>query len=254
MRAKRLHRLHRGVYAVGHPGLSLNGRWMAAVLAIAADGPGSEPLAALSHRSAAVHWGLLQPRSGPVDISIQDRGGRGRRPGIRLHRSRSLMPVAVTRRLSIPVTKPGRTISDLRQDTGPGRSASAAELRKAVRQAGVLGLPLGRDAVPDGTRSELEGLFLELCRRHALPTPEVNVRIDSFLVDFLWRDRRLIVETDGYRFHGDRAAFEEDRDRDLRLKSLGYEVVRLSYRQVAKESTRVAHALGKLLRETQARP
>ena len=73
------------------------------------------------------------------------------------------------------------------------------------------------------------------------------MRIDSFLVDFLWRDRRLVVETDGYRYHRGRAAFEDDRERDLKLRSLGYEVVRLSYRQVADEPERIAQTLRDLL-------
>jgi predicted transcriptional regulator of viral defense system len=46
-----LHRIHRGVYALGYPGLFAHRRWMAAILACG-DG------AALSHRSAAVLWGL----------------------------------------------------------------------------------------------------------------------------------------------------------------------------------------------------
>jgi predicted transcriptional regulator of viral defense system len=48
-RAGRLHRIHRGVYAVGHPGLSIGGRWTAAVLAC---GEG----AVLSHAAAAALW------------------------------------------------------------------------------------------------------------------------------------------------------------------------------------------------------
>jgi very-short-patch-repair endonuclease len=107
----------------------------------------------------------------------------------------------------------------------------------------VLGLPLGSNQGTDRTRSELEVLFLELCRRHDLPSPEVNVRVGPFTVDFLWRDRGLVVETDGYRYHRGRTAFEEDRDRDLRLRSLGYDVLRLSYAQVTREQRRVISAV-----------
>src|SRR5688500_4880303 len=57
LRAGRLHRIHRGVYAVGHRALSNHGRWMAAVLAC---GPG----AVLSHRAAAELWRLLEPAAG----------------------------------------------------------------------------------------------------------------------------------------------------------------------------------------------
>ncbi len=88
---------------------------------------------------------------------------------------------------------------------------------------------------------------MRLCTHHGLPTPEVNARIAKLEVDFLWRERRLIVETDGYRYHRGRAAFEGDRARDLRLRTLGYEVIRLSCRQVVDEPERVADALRPLL-------
>jgi very-short-patch-repair endonuclease len=116
-------------------------------------------------------------------------------------------------------------------------------LRRALRQADVLGLPLGPDPVSDRTRSDLERLFLRLCRAHDLPEPEVNVRIGSMLIDFLWRDHKLVVETDGYRYHRGRTAFEDDRARDLELRTLGYEVLRLAYRQVADEPQRIAAVL-----------
>lgn len=83
--------------------------------------------------------------------------------------------------------------------------------------------------------------------------PEVNVRIAGMIVDFLWRDARLIVETDGYRYHRGREAFEADRDRDLRLRAIGYEVIRLSHRQVVDDRRAVAATLRKLLGASIAR-
>lgn len=148
------------------------------------------------------------------------------------------------------MTTPARTIADLHRANvtrGCPATVSSRELRRAIRQAGVLGLSVDAAAEADRTRSELEHLFLRLCRRHRLPMPEVNVPIDVLLVDFLWRDRQLVVETDGYRYHRGRAAFEEDRNRDLKLKSLGYEVLRLSYRQIVEEPGRVVGALSRLL-------
>jgi very-short-patch-repair endonuclease len=117
-----------------------------------------------------------------------------------------------------------------------------------MRQANVLGLPVGEESGRDRTRSDLEGDFLQLCRRHRIPPPEVNVRFGRYLVDFLWRERQLIVETDSYLYHGGRAAFQDDRDRDLELKRLGYEVVRLSERQINEEQGWVAKTLAVLLR------
>jgi very-short-patch-repair endonuclease len=112
----------------------------------------------------------------------------------------------------------------------------------------VLGLPLADEQDYDGTRSELEHRFLRLCQRHRLPPPEVNVRVGDFVVDFLWRDQRVIVETDGYRFHRGRQAFEDDRARDLALRLQGYQMLRLSYMQVVEEPKATAAALRPLLR------
>jgi very-short-patch-repair endonuclease len=167
--------------------------------------------------------------------------GKGR-PGIKVHRSRTLLPSQVTRRLGIPVTNPSRTLSDLRRTLPPKRFAAA------LREAEFLQLPIDLNLKPDGTRSDMEALFLALCRRHRLPKPEVNVRIGEYEVDFLWRDRLLAVEVDGWDSHRTRSAFEEDRARDLKLKLLGYEVVRLSWRQLTEMPAEVAAALRELLR------
>jgi very-short-patch-repair endonuclease len=255
-RAGRLHRVHRGVYAVGHSALSSEAQWMAAVLACggrrlpAMGRERRDPMvletwqAALSHRSAAVLWQLLPPGEGLVNISTPTHGGRANRKGIRLHRSITLQPADVTLRSSIPVTTPARTIADLRRcSVGRRRVISPWELRRAIRQADVLGLSIGEETGRDRTRSDLERDFLRLCRRHRLPKPEVNVRVGRYLVDFLWRDRMLIVETDGYRYHRGRAAFEDDRARDLALRATGHEVVRVADRQVDDEPDQVARVI-----------
>jgi very-short-patch-repair endonuclease len=233
--AGRLHSIHRGVYAVGHLRLSAEGRWMAAVLAC---GVG----AVLSHRAAAAAWRLLPDQPGaPVDISVPSDTGKKARRGIRLHRRPSLDPKAVTRHRGILVTTPACTIADL------AKVAPPVDVRRARRQAAMLGFPIAGESEDDATRSELEALFLKLCRRHRLPAPEVNVRIAGILVDFLWRECRLVVETDGYRYHRGRVSFEDDRARDLRLRSHGFDVVRLTYDQVTRQPRGTADVLRKLL-------
>jgi very-short-patch-repair endonuclease len=121
---------------------------------------------------------------------------------------------------------------------------------RAIREAQFRRLRLGNEAggEPDLTRSKLERRFLRLCSRHALPRPEVNARVGPFEVDFLWRDRGLIIETDGWRAHGGRLAFEDDRARDVDLKLLGYAVVRFTHRQVMEQPRAVAEKVGALLR------
>jgi very-short-patch-repair endonuclease len=235
-RTGRLHRIHRGVYALGHAGLAREGRWMAAVLACG-------DTAVLSHRSAAALWRLLPASAGPVHVSIATRSGREKRTGIRLHRPKKLPARQVTLRHRIPVTTPARTIADLHRMVPP------PELREAIRQAAVLGLPVEVEPGREPTRSELEHRFLRLCERHRLPKPLVNHRVGRLEVDFLWPEQRVVVETDGYRYHRGRAAFEDDRSRDLQLRDAGFDVIRLTYRQVAEEPTRVIDSLRRILNE-----
>jgi very-short-patch-repair endonuclease len=216
---------------------------MAAVLACG-------PEAVLSHTSAGELWEIWPPtrasrRSSardvparPVHVTVP--GSQRSRPGIRVHRSRTLFPSAITRRTGIPVTTLSRTLTDLR------RILPQPQFAAALRQAEFLGLPLDQ-LEPDHTRSELEARFLALCRRHRVPKPEVNVGLGPFTVDFLWPTSRLVVELDGYQGHAGRAAFEADRARDVELRALGYEVLRLTWRQVAGDRARTATLLRKLL-------
>jgi very-short-patch-repair endonuclease len=136
---------------------------------------------------------------------------------------------------------PARTITDLRRVVTPD------VVRRAVRQAVVVDLDIPKDVDADFTRSELERRFLHLCRRHRLPAPQVNSKVGAFTVDFLWPKQRLIVETDGFRYHRSRLAFEEDRARDVELRLLGYEVVRFTYRQLTQDPRGVAAAIRALL-------
>lgn len=260
VRTGRLHRVHRGVYAVGHPIVSLRGRWMAAVLACG-DG------AVLSHRSAAALWELLRPMEGPIHVSVPSHNGRKAPAGIRLHRCSSLATKPIqsthqpnegaldglvpdslapnpltTLRHNIPVTTPARTIDDLHGTVAPRL------LRRAIRQAELAGYALGAKVKTDGTRSDLESDFLHLCRRAGLPAPEVNVPIGRWTVDFLWPDHRLAVETDSYRYHRGHIAFEDDRARDLHLRSHGYQVLRFTERQLEREPSAVIADLQNALR------
>jgi very-short-patch-repair endonuclease len=242
VKAGRLHRLHRGVYAVGHTRLTFEGRCMAAALACG-------DRAVVSHRSAAAVWGLLSPARGSIDVTVSGDAGREKRDGIKIRRSVTLTARLTTRRRGIPITRPARTLRDLR------RTVPQQVFRTAVRRA--LDLRLIRStglSEAELTRSELERLFLRLCRRHRLPQPEVNVRVGEYEVDFLWRDRRLIAETDGYRHHGDRSSFERDRARDARLQGLGYRVLRFTYRQLTDDRFAVIAALHDLLGQRSLAP
>ena len=241
-----LHRLHRGVYAVGHRSLSAHGRELAAVLACG-------PEAVLSHRSAAVLWHLLNPETGhPIHVTAPTH--RRAPAGVHLHFS---LTTQVVRCHAIAVTAPARTLIDL-ATTAPReeleRALEEARLQRLVTdgelQQGVRCRP-GARAIrellarePSFTRSEAERSLLGLLQRARLPKPRTNVRVSGHEVDALWPQERLVVEVDGFAFHSSRAAFERDRARDADLQAHGYRVVRVTWRQLTTRPEEVAARLG----------
>ncbi|MEX2108287.1 MAG: DUF559 domain-containing protein [Solirubrobacterales bacterium] len=84
-------------------------------------------------------------------------------------------------------------------------------------------------------RSPLEVDFLALCREEGLPPPVVNVLVAGHLVDFFWPRERVVVETDSYRYHADRLAFERDHQVDVDLIAVGYAVHRTTYRMLHRD-------------------
>ena len=233
VRAGRLHRLRRGVYAVGHVAPSEYQRFMAAVLACG-DG------AALCHQSAAYLWGFLKPEAGPVHVTSPSTAGKALRAEVVLHRSPSLGKEGeITRRERIPVTTPRRTIEDLKQTLEPW------EVRRARRQAEFLKFRLNLPT--DRSRSDLESDFLAFCERHRLPRPEVNVKVGKYTVDFLWPSQMLAVETDFFDYHRGSQAFEDDHQRELDLRRAGYTVRRFTGAQIRDHPTLVVADLGEVL-------
>ena len=250
----RMHRVHRGVYAVGHPILSVKGRWLAAVLACG-------PEAALSHRDAAAHRGLLHVGA-RVRIDVLSPSGAGRgRPGIEVHRG----PLPEQDRTvldGIPVTSLARTLLDLAEvidRRGLERALDRAEqlrlldmnaiddvLQGAHGRHGATWLEAVLATHTPGstlTRSEFEERLLAFIDHHHLPRPQVNqwIALDDntgYEADLLWPDKRLVVEADGLATHGTRRAAEHDRRRDLRLLNAGYRTIRVTSSQLTAELAR----------------
>jgi hypothetical protein len=148
-------------------------------------------------------------------------------------------------RRGVPVTSVMRTLVDLASvSDGPtlARAVEAAEARRLLdigslfelRRAGIRAVRAQLDAPAAPTRSDFEALFLDLCGRSGLPQPLTNHRIGAYEVDAIWPERRLVVECDGYAYHGTRQAFERDRRRDAELLARGFRTVRLTYRDVTR--------------------
>jgi very-short-patch-repair endonuclease len=97
------------------------------------------------------------------------------------------------------------------------------------------------------TRSTLEDLALDLVRDHGVPRPVVNAKVGEYEVDLLWSAERVVVEADSWTFHGTRAAFERDRQRDADLQARGYRVLRVTWRQARDEAAWIAARLRDVL-------
>lgn len=240
--AGRLRPQYRGVYAFGHAALRVEGRWMAAVLAC---GPG----AALSHRSAGARLDLLPYASATIHVTAP----RSRHPqsGIQLHRARSLDAQDVISVGGIPTTTIARTALDLAA-TEP-RHRVERFLAQADRQQrydqraledviarhnghhGAGALTSLITAVPQLTRSDLEGLLLEATRARGLTLiTDHPIHLPSgreITVDFYVPAVRLVIEADSWKHHSSRASFEADRLRDLELTTLGYRTARITSRR-----------------------
>jgi very-short-patch-repair endonuclease/predicted transcriptional regulator of viral defense system len=261
-RSGRLYRVHRGVYAVGRPHLTRHGHWMAAVLACG-------PRATLSHRSAAALHGIRSDSRAKTDVTLPSPSARSR-PTINVHTSLTLEEADLTVLDGIRCTTVARTlvdIGDVVNRRSVERAVDQAEVLRLFdlgavkdvldragrrRGAGVLRAVLADYEEPTLTRSRLEERFLALVRNASLPSPSVNAWITlrdgvAYQADFLWREHRLIVETDGRDVHTTRKAFDHDRERDQRLTLAGFTVVRFTWQQVTREPRRVAEALRGLL-------
>lgn len=70
----------------------------------------------------------------------------------------------------------------------------------------------------------------------------LQVQIDGYRVDGLIGDR-LIIEADGYEFHGARSDFERDHIRATQLQALGYLILRFTYLQIVNEWPSVLAAI-----------
>jgi very-short-patch-repair endonuclease len=262
LRAGRLHRVHAGVFAVGHRLLTREGRWMAAVLAM---GEG----AVLSHRSAAELWGLRHYGEGPVHVTLPSKSRHV--PGIRRHSSRVLSPDEITIEDGIPVTSVPRTIFDCAASGNVDlvenllREAEYRELydrlslpHLLVRHPRRHGCRTVRRALirveesPSGSAaSHLEERFLPFLRAHGLPIPRLNEWIvlgdRRYRVDCRWPGTKEIVELDSWKAHGTRSAFRDDRERDRRLRVAGYGLTRISWAQLDDEPAAIAADLRALL-------
>jgi len=254
--AGRLHRLHRGVYAVGHARLSAYGDCLAAVLACGPD-------ALLSHGSAAWLWGLTRYGPGPLAVSAPI--SRRPRALVELHRARGLVDEDRALEVGIPVTAVSRTLLDyattvrfsrLQRGIERAEELRLFDLRKVdemlARTVGHPGHGTLRRALelyrePVFTRSGLEDRFLELVEQEGLPRPATGFNVVGYELDVFWVEERFAVELDTFGTHGDPGSFENDRLRQEDLMLAGVGMTRVTDRRLAREPRRVMARVAGLL-------
>jgi hypothetical protein len=244
--------VYTGVYAVGHLPSSYPDRAYAAVLAC---GPG----AVLSHGSAASLWGVAKRWQTPFEVTVKT---LRRRPAIRMHRTK-LHRLDIRVHDGIRVTSPARTVLDISprlNDKALIRAVNDLRITRFLRPQDLQelidrcpthhGAPRLRDRIDPRrgpTRSELEDAFQDMTARFGLPPALINVCVAGYEVDVLFPDEKVIVELDGYGFHGTREAFERDRERDATLLALGFVTIRITWERLTTHPEREAARLLKIL-------
>lgn len=248
-----------GIYVVGRPSLTPEGRWTAAVLAC-----GDE--AYLSHSSAAALWRIGSEQRNLVELSLASLSRR-RRPGLRIHRRPSLdFKRDTTTQNGIAVTTPVQTLIDMAlrlerreieraiNEADKYDLVHAPELRKALEgRVGEPGVAKLRHVLDRRTfrltKEELERRFLPLARRAGLSVPLTVQWVNGFEVDFYWPDLGLVVETDGLRYHRTPAEQARDPLRDQAHTAAGLTQLRFTHEQVRYEPDYVVRILAATARQ-----
>lgn len=264
VRTGRLITVHPGVYST----LRTTDKYSMLMAAVLSGGPGS----LVCRRSAACLWGFGPPNHRPSVLRRFNR--KPDAPGdarsfasgeVSIHRTRTLPARDIASKDGIPVTSVARTLLDLAGISGSrldeffdsaarSRLLERGELLPILdRGPGWRGIGRLRHLIEEWdpllatSRSDLEMKFLRICRQSQLPEPRMNSRVAGYEVDFMWPQKQLVAEVDGFEFHSGQAAFESDHIRDADLAMAGYRVVRFTYRKVMFEPAFVTSRLKVLL-------
>ena len=221
-----LHRLHRGVYALGATSRAPEAKWAAALLAA-----GDE--SALGRTSAASFYGQLTVREVTEVVAPKQRRGD---TTLRVYEAKRF---DVIERRGLRVTTPTQTLLDLAAVGWPidrmTHEFAASGLvslsvlrtfahdRRGEPGAGALANAAG---LPH-TRSERERAFARWMRSLDIEQPILNDPIGHLTVDAHWRQHNLVIELDHEQTHGTAWARKTDEKRDAWLRRKGKEVWRI---------------------------
>jgi very-short-patch-repair endonuclease len=253
---------------MGHPAIGRLGLMQSAALA-------AGPRTVLSHRTAAELLNLTDRHAVLIDAINPTQRAR-KIDGIRWHRVPFPRPDEVAVRQGIRCTTAARTLVDLAGSLGESslrglieeaavrRSLDVEAVEAILSRSRRRGAPVlrsllapWRSAAGDmpKLRSRLEACLWPQLIERGLPFPSANTHISvdgvSCEVDFVWLERKLVVETDGEEAHATRPAFQRDRWRDQLLQAAGFQVMRVTWLQLEGEADLV---IGRICRALERPP
>ena len=207
--------------------------------------------ATASGLTAAWWLGLITTEPEPVDVTVP-RNSHGRaKPGVRVRR-RDLDEQDIFEARGLRVTGLALTVLEASACRGGGprimdsalqRRVGLAELQRAhLRNTGRYGAPAARrllDAAAGGARSEAERLVIQLLVRAAITGWQANFRVGPYEIDIAFAEQKVAIEIDGWAFHSDGEAFQNDRKRQNWLALRGWQVLRFTWLDITQNPDRV---------------
>ena len=250
----------KGTWRAAHPGVLINScvpetflqRCWAAYLAA------GDP-SAISHEAAArLH--RLTGFGGAGVVLNAPHGDHHRISGVRVHQIADMfrMPDHLTRLGGMPISSVARTLVDLGAVAHPARLRSAMDdaldnRRTTVEEVGQVVTDISRrgkrglrpvarclarhEPGPAVPRSHLERALVALLQSHGEPLPNFQARLPGTglvdgLVDGMYEEAKLILESDGRRWHARIGALAKDHLRDAQAAAAGYQTLRVMHEHV----------------------
>ena len=224
--------------------------------------------AAVSHQAAGALWELDGCAPGAVTL-LTTRGVKRTSEGFEIHRVAEIPSHHLTHRDGLMVTTPTRTIMDLAAVVAEADLEAALDcaLRRGSVSLARLQAELGRSsgrgqrgrsaltrllrertADYSPTHSVLETRFRQLLKRNRLPLPAQQhtirrQRAGFARVDFVYPEHRLVIEVDGFAWHGSRQSWQQDLLRQNDLVAAGFKVLRYTWRDISTEGAAVVETL-----------
>lgn len=205
---------------------------------------------------AAAWWlGLAAVDPDPIEVTVPRTSSGRAGPGVRIRR-RDLSEQDIFECRGLRVTGLALTVLEASARSGGGpkimdsalqRRVGLADLQGAhVRNRGRYGASAARrmlQAASGGARSEAERLVVRLLRDAGIDGWCANYPAGTYSIDIAFPVQRVAIEIDGWAFHSDREAFQNDRERQNWLALQGWQVLRFTWLDLTQHPERVLAAI-----------